>query len=368
MKILLVFGTRPEAVKLASVIKELKKFPEKFEVKICVTGQHKEMLDPFLELFEIKPDFNLNLMKENQSLEHITTKTLQGITGLIQEIKPDYLIVQGDTTTAMASALSAFYNKVKVIHIEAGLRTYNNLNPFPEEVNRRIIDSVSDLFFAPTQKTKQNLLKEGFPENKIFVSGNTVIDVLLETAEKEFNPKNTVLEKLPENKKIILVTSHRRESFGKPLQEICEAIKEIALKENVFFVFPVHLNPKVKEKVYSILSNQKNILLTEPLAYFELVYLMKKSFLVLTDSGGIQEEAPSLNKPVLVLRKETERTEGIKAGTAILVGTKKEKIIHKANELLENKTLYNKMALAENPFGDGTAGKKIVKVLSELNE
>jgi len=305
-------------------------------------------------------------MKENQSLEHITKTVLIQLSEILEKEKPDYLIVQGDTTTAMASALAAFYKKIKIAHIEAGLRTYNKLQPFPEEINRRIIDSVSDLFFAPTETTKQNLLNEGIQKEKIFVTGNTVIDAFLLTASKKFNEKGTELDKIPANKKIVLVTCHRRESFGKDLENICNAIKEISEFDNALVVFPVHLNPNIKKTVNLILSNQKNILLTNPLSYPLFVHLMKRSYLILTDSGGIQEEAPSLNKPVLVLREKTERTEAVKTGAAKIVGTETKKIVEETKKLFKEEKEYQKMALAENPFGDGNASKRIFDCFKEI--
>ncbi len=363
MKLFFVFGTRPELIKLFPVIKEFKN--SDFEIKICLTGQHKEMAEPFLELFQIKPDYNLNLMKENQSLEHITKTVLIQLSEILEKEKPDYLIVQGDTTTAMASSLAAYYKKIKIAHIEAGLRTYNKLQPFPEEINRRIIDVVSDLFFAPTKESKQNLLNEGIKKEKIIVTGNTIIDALLWIIEQPFL-KKTFFDELPKNKRIVLVTCHRRESFGKPLEKIFNAIKEISEFENSFIVFPVHLNPNVRKKVNSILSNKKNVLLTKPLDYKTFVHLMKKSFILLTDSGGLQEEAPFLNKPVLVLRKKTERSEAVITGAAKLVGVETQKIVKETKKLFENKELYNKMASAENPFGNGTASKKIFDCFKEI--
>src|SRR3989338_3946973 len=340
--ILCVFGTRPEVIKMAPVIKELKKHESKINCCVCVTGQHRQMIDPLLKLFNIKPDYDLNIMKTNQNLEHITTTVLKEIGRLIEKEKPDYLFVQGDTTTAMAAALAAFYRKVKVAHVEAGLRTWDKQHPFPEEVNRRIIDSVSDLYFAHTQNAKRNLLSEGVDPKDIEVTGNTVIDALLETAKKCCDFKGTVLGHLPRDKKIILMTAHRRESFGQPIVNICQAVKKLARQRSkeIFFVYPVHLNPNIKKPVYEILGNIENVLLTQPLEYLPLVHLIKKSYFVLTDSGGLQEESPSLGKPVLVLRQKTERPEGVQAGCVEVIGTQTSVVIQKIAELIEDKKKY----------------------------
>lgn len=364
-KILLVFGTRPEAIKMYPVIKELKKYPKIFSTKVCVSSQHKEMLDPFLKIFNIKPDYDLKIMKNNQTLEHITSSVIIKIQEILKKATFDYLLIQGDTTTSMAASLAAYYNKVKVGHIEAGLRTYDNQNPFPEEVNRRIIDSVSDLFFAHTNGAKQNLINEGFNGKNIEVTGNTVIDALLDVAKMKFNIKGTIVEKIIKTgKKLILVTAHRRENHGKPLENICHAIKNIALKYPDFnIVYPVHLNPNVINCVRSRLNGTKNIFLCEPLDYFTFVQLMKLSYLILTDSGGIQEEAPSLNKPVLVLRNTTERPEAVVSGAVKVIGTDAKRIEKETTNLIENKSVYLKMAKSKNPYGDGKAAAKIVKRL-----
>jgi len=366
IKILIVFGTRPEAIKIAPVIKELQKHRDKFICCICVTSQHRQLLDPLLTLFDIKTNYDLNIMRENQSLEYITTATLTKLGKILEQEKPDYLFVQGDTTTAMAASLAAFYHRIKIAHIEAGLRTWNKLQPYPEEINRKIIDAVSDLCFAHTEQAKQNLLQEGITAENIIVTGNTVIDVLLDIAGRKFDLKGSVLKNIPfTEKKVILVTAHRRENFGQPLINICYAIKEIALcyPYDVYFVYPVHPNPNVQNTVYSILSGLENVLLIEPLNYEIFVQLMKNSYLILTDSGGLQEEAPSLVKPVLVLREVTERTEAVDAGTAQIVGTQREKIIEKTINLLENRTAYEHMSKALNPYGDGKASKRIVNHL-----
>jgi len=365
IKILTVFGTRPEVIKMAPVIKKLREYPDKFICRICITAQHREMIDPLLKLFSIKPDYDLNIMEENQSLEHITNTVLTQLGGIIRQEKPDYLLVQGDTTTAMAASLAAFYQKIKVAHVEAGLRTWDKLHPYPEEINRKIIDAVSDLCFAHTEQAKQNLLREGVAEENIEVTGNTVIDALFDIAGRKFDLKGTVLENIPFNeKKVILVTVHRRENFGQPLINICNAIEEIASRySDVYIVYPVHLNPNVQKTAYPILDGIENVLLIEPLDYEYFVQLMKRSYLILTDSGGLQEESPSLRKPVLVLREVTERPEAVEAGAIQIVGTQPEKIIEKTINLLEDKREYERMSKVINPYGDGKASDRIVACL-----
>lgn len=364
LNILIAFGTRPEVIKLAPVIAELKKYPAKFDLKICVSGQHRQMIDPLLKLFDIKADYDLNIMQKNQNLEHITSSVLREIGKILDQGKTDYLFVQGDTTTAMAASLAAFYRGVKVGHVEAGLRTWNKSHPFPEEVNRRIIDSVSDLYFAHTKAARQNLINEGVDPKKIEVTGNTVIDALLATAKRKVSFEGTDLGKISFNgRKMILMTAHRRENFGQDMINICKAVKEIVQKfeDEVYFVYPVHLNPNVQHPVRSMLSGIDNVLLTEPLEYLPFVHLMKKAYLVLTDSGGLQEEAPSLGKPVLVMRETTERPEGVQAGCVEIIGTDTQRIVRKVTQLLENKRKYQRMAKAKNPYGNGTAAQKIVK-------
>lgn len=365
-RILIIFGTRPEAIKFAPLIKEFENY-EIFDLKVCVTGQHYEMLYQVLDFFNIKPDFNFNLMKKNQTLFHITINVLSNMDKLIDKINPKMIFVQGDTTTAFIAALSAFYKKIRVAHLEAGLRSYNKYSPFPEEINRVLIGHLADYHFVPTERAKENLYKENIKEN-VYVVGNTVIDALLlgldiikrEKEEKYYK----YFDFIDFSKKIILVTGHRRESFGKPFENICLALKEISDNFNdIEIVYPVHLNPNVREPVNKILKDQKNIHLIEPLEYPYLIWLMNKSYLVLTDSGGIQEEAPSLGKPVLVMREVTERIEGIQAGTAKLVGTDKNTIINEVKDLLENHNEYKKMANAVNPYGDGKASKRIVKCM-----
>jgi UDP-N-acetylglucosamine 2-epimerase (non-hydrolysing) len=377
-KILIVFGTRPEAIKMAPVIKEFQKFPNQFETLVCVTAQHREMLDQVLEIFDIVPDFDLDLMKPNQDLYDITSRVLLGMREILKSIKPDIVFVHGDTTTSSATALAAFYQQIPVAHVEAGLRTRNIYSPWPEEINRQITGRIAQYNFAPTTLSKQNLLDEAVDPEKIFVTGNTVIDALLLASkmikdnpnlEKEL--RNTIQTnfKLPVDEilqsKIILVTGHRRENFGEGFIHICEALKEIALKNpDVNIIYPVHLNPNVQEPVYELLGDVKNIFLVAPMTYLPFIYLMEHSYIVLTDSGGIQEEAPSFGKPVLVMRDTTERPEAVDAGTVILVGTDKEMLVSKCQELLTGGSLYIKMSKAHNPYGDGKASERIIQFLS----
>jgi UDP-N-acetylglucosamine 2-epimerase (non-hydrolysing) len=366
MKILFIFGTRPEAIKLAPLIKEFQKSGE-FNTRICVTAQHREMLDQVLSFFNIKPDYDLNIMKPNQSLFDITANILKLLEPILKKEKPDMIFVQGDTTTAFAGALAGFYQKIKVAHIEAGLRSHNKYSPFPEEINRVLAGHIADYHFAPTEKAKKNLYNEGIKEN-VWVVGNTVIDALflgLDIIKKEGEEKYYKhFSFIDFSKKIILLTGHRRESFGEPFENICYALREIANKyKDVEIVYPVHLNPNVREPVNRILKGIKNIHLIEPLEYPYLIWLMNKSYLILTDSGGIQEEAPSLGKPVLVMREVTERIEGVEAGTAKLVGTDKNKIIKEVQTLLEDDKEYNRMAKATNPYGDGKSSERIIHIL-----
>ena len=363
IKVLIVFGTRPETIKVAPIIKELKRFSNKFICQTCITGQHRQMVEPLLKIFNIKADFDLDIMRSNQTLEYITTSVLNKVSELIKAENPDYLMVQGDTTSAMAAGLSAFYNRIKVAHVEAGLRTWNKYEPYPEEINRKIIDSLSDLCFAHTERAKNNLLKEGIAADKIKVTGNTVIDALLDVANRSLPIEGTFLEKLPNNnKKVILVTAHRRENFGQPIINICKAIKEIAQqRDDVYFIYPVHLNPNIQKPVYFHLGHIENILLVNPLEYVEFVHLMKRAFIIMTDSGGLQEESPSLGKPVLVLRDVTERPEAVETGAIEVVGTDTQQIVNRFNILIDNEGLYKQMSEAENPYGDGKAGYRIVR-------
>ena len=377
--LLFIFGTRPESIKLAPLIKKFQE-DKKFNVKVCVTAQHREMLDQFIEFFQIKPDYDLNIMKSNQSLFDITTDGLKNLEKVIKTCKPDIIFIQGDATSAFVGALAGFYNKIKVAHIEAGLRSHNKYSPFPEEINRTLISHLSDYHFAPTQRAKQNLINQGIKEN-IYVVGNTVVDALLLILKVIKN--NPVIEKQIENyfnetmpsfhslianhSRIILVTIHRREIFGRPLKDICLALKEIAKREDVKIIYPVHLNPNVKEVAFGILNNVENIYLTQPIDYLHFIWLIDKCYLILTDSGGIQEEAPSFGKPVLVLRNVTERVEGIEVGVARLIGTNKEKIIDEVVRLVNSKEEYNKMAKPVNPYGDGKSSERIKDIIGRLS-
>lgn len=370
-KILFIFGTRPEAIKMAPLIKELERNTNEFQVIVCVTAQHRHMLDQVLSFFDIKPDYDLDLMKQNQTLFDITAQSITGLEKVLNKTNPDLIFVQGDTTTAFIGALAGYYKKIKVAHLEAGLRSGNKYSPFPEELNRILAGHIADYHFAPTITAQENLLKEGIYKN-IWVVGNTVIDALflgLDIIKNKGEEKYKDFFKFIDfSKKIILVTGHRRESFGGPFEEICYALKEIAVNYPVEIIYPVHLNPNVREPVYRILKDINNIHLIEPLDYPFLIWLMNQSYLVLTDSGGIQEEAPSLGKPVLVMRDVTEREEGIDAGTAKLVGTDKEKILNNVQILFNNNVEYNKMSKAVNPYGDGNTSKEITDILINLKK
>jgi UDP-N-acetylglucosamine 2-epimerase (non-hydrolysing) len=370
-KIIFIYGTRPEAIKMAPLIKEFRYYEDRFKVEICLTAQHREMLDQVNEFFDIKADYDLNLMEPNQSLSDLTARCLTGLQSVLIDSKPDLVFVQGDTTTVLAGALAAFYGKIPIAHLEAGLRSGNKYSPYPEEMNRKIASQLSDYHFAPTQAAADNLKNEGIVKN-VYLVGNTVIDALhLGLSLIRSNGEDKYLRFfsfLDQSKKIILVTGHRRESFGEGFDNICLAIKEIAIQyKDIQIVYPVHLNPNVRKPVYNLLAGLPNIFLIDPLDYPYMIWLMNKTYFVLTDSGGIQEEAPALGKPVLVMRDVTERQEGISAGTALLVGTKKETIVHRMEQLLDDKTLYNKMNKAINPYGDGTASKKIVSILMDNN-
>jgi len=375
-KVLLVFGTRPEAIKMAPLVKAFESEPT-IESKVCVTAQHREMLDQVIEMFDIKPDYDLNLMKPGQDLYDITSNVLLGMKSVLVEFEPDIVLVHGDTTTTSATSLAAFYQKIKVGHVEAGLRTGDIYSPFPEEINRQITGVLANYHFAPTITSKNNLLKENKDKKNIIVTGNTVIDALflaLEKIEKDEGLKTKIVNSiksqytLQEDKKIILVTGHRRENFGQGFINICEALKTIATNNpNIDIVYPVHLNPNVQTPVKEILSNTPNVHLTEPLQYESFIYMMNKTYYIITDSGGVQEEAPSLGKPVLVMRDTTERPEAVEAGTVKLVGTNKETIIKEAQKLLDDKNEYEKMSKAHNPYGDGKACEKIVKFVKEVD-
>ncbi|EAY29756.1 non-hydrolyzing UDP-N-acetylglucosamine 2-epimerase [Microscilla marina] len=367
MKCLFIFGTRPEAIKMAPLVKQFQKNAY-FDTKVCVTAQHREMLDQVLDFFDINPDYDLNLMQPNQTLFDITAKGLKALEAVLDDCLPEIVFVQGDTTTCFIGGLAAFYKKIKVAHIEAGLRSNNRYSPFPEEINRELTSKVADFHFAPTVKAVQHLALEGISSN-VHLVGNTVIDALLLGLDilKQDNEIENTFTNIDFSKRIILVTGHRRESFGKPFENIASAIKTIAESyDDVEIVYPVHLNPNVRQVVNQVLGNVPNIKLIEPLPYPKLIWLMNQSYLVLTDSGGIQEEAPALGKPVLVMREVTERTEGIDAGTAKLVGTSKEKIVKEACKLLDEAETYNLMSNAVNPYGDGTTSQKISDILSNL--
>jgi len=362
VKVLTVFGTRPEAIKMAPVVMELSKHPEDFESIVCVTAQHREMLDQVLKLFQIKPDFDLNIMKQNQDLWNLTADMILQMKNIFEKVNPHVVLVHGDTTTTLATSLSAFYAQIPVGHVEAGLRTFNKYYPFPEEINRVVTDAVSTFYFAPTQKSVNNIINSGIKSNHIYLTGNTVIDALLYTVN---NYKIDLSElNINKNLKTILLTSHRRENFGEPLENICNAVLTL-VKNNpdIQFVYPVHLNPNVRNVVFKMLSGNERIKLVEPLDYAPFASLIKNSYIILTDSGGIQEEAPSLGRPVLVLREETERPEAVEYGTVQLVGCNTEKIVNTVQELLDSKEKYEKMSSAVNPYGDGMAAKRIVDVL-----
>lgn len=374
-KILIVFGTRPEAIKMVPLIKEFKKHSD-FEVKICVSAQHRQMLDQVLNLFEIKPDYDLDIMRANQDLYDISSRVLLGMRDVMKDFCPNVVLVHGDTTTSFVGALAAFYQKIKIGHVEAGLRTNDLYSPFPEEANRQITGVLADFHFAPTQSAKQNLIKEGKNSNFIIVTGNTVIDALflmIDKIEKNVNLRDEITSILRSKysnfgseRKFILVTGHRRENFGDGFLNICDALKNIAQNNpEIDIVYPVHLNPNVQKPVREILSNLSNVYLIDPLEYEKFVYLMSKSFFIITDSGGIQEEAPSLGKPVLVTRDTTERPEALQSGAVKLVGTNKNIIIKEAQNLILQKDEFEKMSKANNPYGDGKASERIVEFLKE---
>jgi UDP-N-acetylglucosamine 2-epimerase (non-hydrolysing) len=367
-KILTVFGTRPEAIKMAPVVKALAA-DSSIEAKVCVTAQHRQMLDQVLDIFDIRPDFDLNLMRPGQDLSDITSNVLLGMREVYKQWTPDIILVHGDTTTTLAASLSAYYAKVKVGHVEAGLRTHNKYSPWPEEMNRRLTGAITDIHFAPTEKARANLLAEGMAPNTIHVTGNTVIDALLDVVDRvrADTSVNTRLEAqfdfLDPDKRLILVTGHRRENFGTGFENICQALAELARRGDVEILYPVHLNPNVQEPVRRVLGNVQAVHLIEPQDYLPFVYLMDRSTLLITDSGGVQEEAPSLGKPVLVMRDTTERPEAVDAGTVRLVGTDPAAIVTEASRLLDDPTAYEAMARAHNPYGDGKASSRLLKIL-----
>lgn len=366
IKVLSIFGTRPEGIKMAPVVKELEKRSEMVHSVVCVTAQHRLMLDQVLEIFAIRPDYDLDIMREDQTLTETTVNVLTKLGSIMEREQPDWVLVQGDTTSAMATSLAAFYRRIKVGHVESGLRTWKKFAPYPEELNRKIVDAVADLHFAPTEISRLNLLKEGIESESIIVTGNTVIDALLVTASTEFMFNDCTLANIPfDTARVILVTAHRRENFGQPLRNICKALSVIARAwgPDVHIVFPVHLNSNVRETVHSLLDGIYNISLVNPLDYLTFVHVMKQSYIILTDSGGLQEEAPSLGKPVLVLRDVTERPEALKVGAVQVIGTEQETIVNATTKLLEDDEKYAQMVRALNPYGDGQASVRIVDKL-----
>jgi UDP-N-acetylglucosamine 2-epimerase (non-hydrolysing) len=369
-KILLIFGTRPEAIKMAPLVKEFQKYSELFETKVCVTAQHREMLDQVLSFFEITPSYDLDLMKPGQNLYNLTATIIESLKPVLEEFEPDFVFVHGDTTTTMAGSIASFYSGAKVCHVEAGLRTNNKLSPFPEEINRQITARICDYHFAPTETSKKNLLRENISEDSILVTGNTVIDALMKSVEKvNENPSQLIqdISKQIGNHEVVLVTGHRRENHGDGFERICKALKRIAVDNvNRLIIYPVHLNPKVQEPVNRILSDVSNIILIDPLAYQDFIWLMNRSKIIITDSGGVQEEAPSLGKPVLVMRDTTERPEAVEAGTVLLVGTNEELIVSKALDLINHEDNFLKMSKLHNPYGDGLASQRIVDFIKNI--
>lgn len=375
MKILIIFGTRPEAIKMAPLVKYLQKNDKEFQTYVCVSAQHREMLDQVLELFEIEPQYDLNIMKKNQDLFDISTNIIINLRPILKDLCPDLVIVHGDTTTTFSASLAAYYSGIPVGHVEAGLRTGNKLAPFPEEMNRRLTGAIADVHFAPTKAAQKNLVREGVSLDTIYVTGNTVIDALFSVVEK-IEGNNFLKEKFAHDfafldikKKLILVTGHRRENFGNGFENICHALADIAEKnEDVEILYPVHLNPNVRKPVNDILASRKlqNVHLIDPVDYLPFVYLMNRAYLIITDSGGVQEEAPSLGKPVLVMRETTERPEAVEAGTVLLVGTDREKIVKETVELLRNNEKYQSMSRSHNPYGDGTATMQIVEAIKKF--
>jgi UDP-N-acetylglucosamine 2-epimerase len=368
LTILSIIGTRPEAIKMAPVVKALGRHPDRFRSVVCSTGQHRQMLDQVLDLFQIRPDFDLDLMQPDQSLCQITARLFEGLDRVMAEARPDWVLAQGDTTTVFVAAMVSYYHRVRFGHVEAGLRTGDKDRPFPEEVNRRLADVIADLYFAPTEKARQSLLREGCIEKNVYVTGNTVIDAIQDVASREYDSASGPLAALPPARRLVLITAHRRESFGGPFRELCLAIRDLALRyadHGVHFVYPVHLNPNVRRPVLEILARLPNVSLIEPLDYLAMVHLMKRANLVLTDSGGVQEEAPALGIPVLVMRDTTERPEGIEAGVVRLVGTERARIVAEADRLLSDPAAHAAMANAVSPYGDGHAASRIVSILLE---
>ena len=361
IKVMSIFGTRPEAIKMAPLVKELERRKE-IESIVCVTAQHREMLDQVLNTFDIKPDYDLNIMKQGQSIADVTTRALVGLEEVIKDVKPDIVLVHGDTTTTFAGALAAFYNQVAIGHVEAGLRTYDKYSPYPEEMNRQMVDRLSDMYFAPTEISKDNLLKENIDESKIYITGNTAIDAMSTTVDENYT--HPELDWINAGERMILLTAHRRENLGEPMRHIFRAIKRVVDEfSDVKVIYPIHMNPRVREVANEVFGDADRVKLIEPLEVFDFHNFQNKSYIILTDSGGIQEEAPSLGKPVLVLRDTTERPEGIKAGTLKLVGTDEDVIYEETKKLLLDKKEYEKMSKASNPYGDGHASERIVDAI-----
>ena len=373
IKNLIIFGTRPEAIKMAPLVKAFKDEVSSFETKVCITAQHREMLDQVLSFFEITPDYDLDLMKPNQNLHSLTADIITDLKPILEEFKPDYVYVHGDTTTTMAASIASFYSGAKICHVEAGLRTFNKRSPFPEEMNRSVTGSIADYHFSPTETSKKNLLEENIDARNILITGNTVIDALKYSNAKVNSPgfNNEEIESvkafLETTKRLILVTGHRRENHGQGFVNICNALKQIVQESSdVQVIYPVHLNPNVQKPVYEILKDVPNLTLIAPLSYPAFIWLMSQSYIIITDSGGVQEEAPSLGKPVLVMRDATERPEAVDAGTVLLVGTDTRKIVSEANNLLNDNSFYSRMSMLHNPYGDGTACKKIVEYIKNI--
>jgi UDP-N-acetylglucosamine 2-epimerase (non-hydrolysing) len=371
IKNLIIFGTRPEAIKMAPLVKSFQARPQDFETRVCITAQHREMLDQVMDFFELTPDYDLDLMQPGQDLYGLTARIITGMKPVLEDFKPDYVYVHGDTSTTMAASIASFYSGARVCHVEAGLRTHNIRSPFPEEVNRQVTGRIADYHFSPTEVSKRNLVKENVPENRILVTGNTVIDALLESVNKVKAKGSEFVDKIQtslKDKDLVLITGHRRENHGEGFERICRAIRKVALqKPDIMFVYPVHLNPKVQEPVNRLLSDIENILLIDPLSYPDFIWMMDRARLIITDSGGVQEEAPSLGKPVLVLRDTTERPEAVDAGTVLLVGTDENKIASEALDLLDNKERYEAMSMTHNPYGDGKAAQRIVDFIAGLS-
>ena len=363
IKVMSIFGTRPEAIKMAPIVLALENQSDKFESVVTVTAQHREMLDQVLALFDIKPDYDLNIMKKQQTLSEITANVLLGLDQVMKEAKPDIVLVHGDTTTTLAAGMSAFYNQIMIGHVEAGLRTWNKISPYPEEMNRQVTDIMADLYFAPTEQSKENLLKENHPANKIFITGNTAIDALKETVKEDYT--HEVLSRIKKDSRLILMTMHRRENQGEPMARVFKAIRKVVEEdESIELVYPVHLNPVVQQLAAEVLGNHDRIHLIDPLGVIDFHNIAARSYLIMTDSGGVQEEAPSLGVPVLVLRDTTERPEGVDAGTLRLIGTDGADVERALRELLTNEEVYQSMSLASNPYGDGESAERILEAIA----